>query len=63
MYTRQVKRGVPVFDEHLEVFICILKEGTMINCCDYEDDMTGKNILSGHCTTESGNLVQSIVGL
>lgn len=34
-----------------------------MNCSDDEDDTTGKSILSGHCTTESGNLVQSVVGL
>ena len=58
MCASQVTYGVSaVLDEHRELYTCIFKEGTKINCSDYEEDITGKSVLSGHYTTESANLV------
>lgn len=49
-----------MFDEHLEVYICTVKEGSVMNCSHHKANRTGKSILSGHYTTECGKLVFKI---
>lgn len=45
-----------MFDEHLEVYICTGKEGSVMNCSHHEANRTGKSVLSGHYTTECGTI-------